>query len=82
MSEHNSQFDQSSRYAFLRSRLRDRLLVELEGTLDTNSAQEMTMFEELFGELLEEERVKLSRTEKARLFEDLVADIVDSSRHK
>ena len=77
MGDYDSQFDA---HGSLRTRLRDRLLVELEGTLDTSSKQEMAMFEELFGELLEEEGLKLNRTERTRLFEDLIADIIDASR--
>jgi pilus assembly protein CpaF len=79
MSNPNNPF-QSNSYRNLRKRLRDTLLIELEGTLNTQSKDEMYMFEKLFGEVLAEERVVLSRTERLRLYDDVVADIVEASR--
>ena len=64
----------------LKNRLRDMLLAELEGTLNTESIEEMTMFEQLFGELLAEENVVLSRMERQRLYDTVLAEIVELTR--
>ena len=72
--------DPNSPMGTLKNRLLERLLIEFEGTLDTGSTQEMAMFESTFGELLAEENINLSRTERARLFETLVAEIAEYGR--
>lgn len=64
----------------LKNRLRDMLLAELEGFLNTDSIEEMTMFEQLFGELLAEEKVTLSRIERQRLYDAVLAEIVELTR--
>jgi hypothetical protein len=56
------------------------LIAELEGSLNTESIEEMTMFEELFGELLAEEKVTLSRAERKRLFDTLLAEVAEITR--
>jgi pilus assembly protein CpaF len=72
--------DLDNSYTGLRRRLRERLFAELEGTLNTNSAEEMTMVEQLFGEILADENVVLSRVERARLFEDVIRDMSGYNR--
>ncbi|MEP7284193.1 MAG: hypothetical protein ABI947_00335 [Chloroflexota bacterium] len=62
-------------YNVLKKSIRDIMFIELEGTLNPNSPEEMIMVENLFGEILEEQNVVLSRVEKKRLFDDLVNDI-------
>jgi len=64
----------------LKKRLYDRMIVELEGTLNVNSREDMLMFDRLFGELLADERQVLNRTERQKLFDELVEEISRSSR--
>jgi pilus assembly protein CpaF len=64
-----------SSYQGLKKQIRDIMYVELEGTLNPNSPEDMIMAEQLFGEVLAEENIVLSRAEKQRLFDDVVAEL-------
>lgn len=68
-----------SSFHSLKKRLYERLIVELEGTLNVNSRDDMSMFESLFGELLSDERITLTRPERQRLFDQLVEEISGTS---
>jgi hypothetical protein len=70
----------NSNFSNLRRRLRDMMLAELEGTLNPDSPDDMEMFERLFGELLSEEKIVLSRLERSRLYDDLLTDVLEASR--
>ena len=70
----------NSKYRGLKQRLRDTMLIELEGTLDVDSPDEMTRFDQLLGELLAEQNVTLSRNERQKLFDDLLEEIINATR--
>ena len=57
----------------LKQRLLQDMVARMEGTLNRESAEDMAMFDELFDELLQEEPVVLSRAERVRLREELLA---------
>jgi hypothetical protein len=69
-----------SGHGSLRKQIRDILFIELEGTLNPNLPEDMLMAEQLFGEVLAEENIVLSRVEKQRLFDEIVADLSGQSR--
>lgn len=71
----NSPFGSSHSSDNLRKRVLDIMLIELEGTFNPGTPGEMVMVEQLFGEVLEQENIVLSRTEKARLFEDVLNEL-------
>ncbi|HVO44374.1 MAG TPA: CpaF family protein [Aggregatilineales bacterium] len=63
-------------YADLKSRVQQKLLSELDPSMDTRSAEVRSTIEELFTAILNEENIVLSRNEKQRLFEQIVAEIL------
>jgi len=64
-------------YATVRARVQRRLLAELSPTVDTGNVEEVRRaLERIFSETLTEEHIPLSRTERADLFEQIVADIL------
>jgi pilus assembly protein CpaF len=66
----------SDSYADLKGRIQGRLLSELN-TLDVNEKDQVRHhIEELFNTILAEESMVLSRTERQRLFEAIVAEIL------
>jgi pilus assembly protein CpaF len=68
---------QADQYANLKSRVQSRLLAELDGSVDASQKDEIRRhIEELFQSILAEESMVLSRTERQRLFEQIVAEIL------
>lgn len=68
--EDNSQSD-------LRTRVQMRLINELDPKLDlTNTAKVRQQVEEIFNSILDSENIVLARSERARLFESIAADII------
>jgi pilus assembly protein CpaF len=66
-----------SSYMDLKSRVQNKLLSELDQTIDVSQkAQVRTHIEELFNSILADESLVLSRAERQRLFEAIVADIL------
>ncbi len=64
-------------YSVIRDRVQRRLLAELSPSVDTNNAVEVRRaLEQIFGEILMEEQIPLSRPERAELFEQIVADVL------
>jgi pilus assembly protein CpaF len=64
-------------YADLKSRIQSKLLAELEPTLDLSRTEELrTMIEEKFDAVLAEDHIVLSRLERQRLFEQILAEIL------
>jgi pilus assembly protein CpaF len=63
-------------YADLRSRVQQKLLAELDPSIDTRSPEVRSTIEETFNTILSEENVMLARAEKQRLFEQIVAEIL------
>ena len=64
-------------YARIRKRVQRRLLAELSPTVDTNDATAVRRaLGQIFSETLAEERMPLSRSERDRLFEQIVADVL------
>ncbi|HLY25465.1 MAG TPA: CpaF family protein, partial [Aggregatilineales bacterium] len=63
-------------YADLKGRVQTKLLAELDPSMDTRSPEVRSTIEELFSTILAEENIVLSRAEKTRLFESIVAEIL------
>jgi len=64
-------------YAEIRQRVQRRLLAELSPTVETTNVPEVRRaLEQIFNETLAEEQIPLTRTERANLFEDIVAGIL------
>jgi pilus assembly protein CpaF len=64
-------------YMDLKTRVQNKLLSELDQSMDiTQKAQVRTHIEELFNSILADESLVLSRAERQRLFEAIVADIL------
>lgn len=64
-------------YADLKQRIQNRLLSELDPNLDVSRKDEVRVqIQELFNSILAEENMLLSKTERERLFEAIVADIL------
>jgi len=63
-------------YADLRSRVQQKLLAELDPSMDTRSPEVRAQIEETFNQILNEENVMLARTERQKLFEQIVAEIL------
>jgi len=63
-------------YVDLKVRVQTKLLSELDPTMDTRSPEVRATIEELFSNILAEENIVLSRAEKARLFDQIVAEIL------
>ncbi len=64
-------------YADLKSRIQNRLLSELDTNMNTDNKEQIRQhIEELFSSILAEESMVLSRSERQRLFEAIVAEIL------
>jgi len=63
-------------YADLRARVQQKLLSELDPSMDTRSPEVRATIEETFETILKEENVVLARSEKQKLFEQIVAEIL------
>jgi hypothetical protein len=58
-----------------KKRLREVVAARMEGTINRNSAEDLRMFDDLFDELLKEESIVLSRSERKRLYDELLSSI-------
>lgn len=68
---------QRDTYLDLKTRVQNRLLSELDPTMDISKVGEVrTTIQELFEQVLTEENIVLSRPERHRLFEQIVAEIL------
>ncbi len=64
-------------YRDLRSRIQERLVAEMDEKVDLTKREDVRrMIEELFNSILAQENIILSRTERHRMFEQIVADII------
>ena len=64
-------------YSDLKTRVQNRLLSELDPSMDVSRVGEVrSAIQELFEQILVEESIVLSRPEKHRLFEQIVAEII------
>ena len=64
-------------YADLKTRVQNKLLAEIDSTMDVSRTSEVRQtIEDLFEGILAEENLPLSRAEKRRLFEQIVAEIL------
>ncbi len=64
-------------YFDLKKRVQNRLLAEMDPTMDVSRVDEVReTIKELFGQILSEESIILSRPERNRLFEQIVAEII------
>ncbi|MGA9534225.1 MAG: CpaF family protein [Anaerolineales bacterium] len=64
-------------YHDLKTRVQNKLLAELDPTMDVGQTADVRRtIEELFENILAEEKIVLSRPEKRRLFEQIVAEIL------
>jgi pilus assembly protein CpaF len=67
----------SDNYSDLKQRIQNRLLSELDPSMDISRKDEVRrQIQELFNQILSEENMLLSKTERERLFESIVADIL------
>jgi pilus assembly protein CpaF len=68
---------QRDTYLDLKSRVQNRLLAELDPSMDISKVNEVrTTIQELFEQVLAEENIVLSRPERHRLFEQIAAEIL------
>lgn len=68
---------QQDTYQDLKSRVQNKLLSGLDPTMDiTRTGEVRRNIQELFEQILSEENIVLSRPERARLFEQIAADIL------
>jgi len=68
---------QRDAYYDLKTRVQNKLLAELDPSMDVSQTVEVRRtIEELFENILAEERIVLSRPERRRLFEQIVAEIL------
>ncbi|MBN1316357.1 MAG: CpaF family protein [Anaerolineales bacterium] len=64
-------------YLDLKGRIQNKLIAELDPSMDvTNAGDVRTTIEEMFETILMEENIVLSRNERRRLFEQIVAEIL------
>lgn len=64
-------------YVDLKSRVQNRLVAELDPSTDVTRTEEVRQtIRQMYETILEEERIVLSRVEKERLFEQIVAEIL------
>ncbi len=64
-------------YMDLKSRIQDRLIAELDPAMDISRTDEVRRtIEEMYDTILAQESIVLSRTERQRLFEQIVAEIL------
>ena len=68
---------QKDTYTDLKTRVQNRLLAELDPTMDVSRVNEVrNTIQELFEQVLAEENIVLSRPERQRLFEQITAEIL------
>ena len=68
---------QAGTYFDLKTRVQNKLLAELDPSMDITKTEEVRQnIQELFEQILNEENIVLSRPERARLFEQIVAEIL------
>jgi pilus assembly protein CpaF len=68
---------QDETYADLKVRVQNRLLAELDPSIDVSEVEKVRgMIRDLFEQILTEESIVLSRQEKHRLFEQIAAEIL------
>ncbi|MFN3308878.1 MAG: CpaF family protein, partial [Anaerolineales bacterium] len=68
---------QRDTYLDLKTRVQNRLLAELDPGMDISRVSEVRQtIQELFDQVLSEENIVLSRPERHRLFEQIVAEIL------
>jgi pilus assembly protein CpaF len=68
---------QRDTYLDLKTRVQNRLLSELDPSMDISKVQEVrSTIQELFEQVLAEENIVLSRPERHRLFEQIAAEIL------
>jgi pilus assembly protein CpaF len=68
---------QQNTYQDLKTRVQNKLLSELDPSMDVSKTQEVRQtIQELFEQILVEESIVLSRPEKARLYEQITAEIL------
>lgn len=68
---------QDETYADLKVRVQNRLLAELDPSIDVSEVEKVrVMIRDLFEQILTEESIVLSRQEKHRLFEQIAAEIL------
>ena len=73
----SSAISQPGTYFDLKTRVQNRLLSELDPTLDITKTDEVRKtIQSLFEQILSEENIVLSRPERARLFEQISAEIL------
>jgi pilus assembly protein CpaF len=65
-----------SSYVDLKVRVQNKLLAELDTSVDPHSPEVRATIEELFTTILSEESIVLARAERQRLFEAIVAEIL------
>ena len=58
-----------------KKRLLGQVVARMEGTVNRDSAEDLRMFDELLAELLQEESIVLSRSERQRLYDELLSSI-------
>jgi pilus assembly protein CpaF len=64
-------------YLDLKTRIQNKLISELDPTMDVSKTSEVRhTIEEMYNTILAEEHIVLSRTERQRLFEHIVAEIL------
>jgi pilus assembly protein CpaF len=64
-------------YMDLKNRIQDRLIAEIDPTMDVSHTDEVRRtIEELYDTILAQESIILSRSERQRLFEQIVAEIL------
>lgn len=66
----------ANNYQDLKVRVQNKLLAELDTSVDPRSPEVRTAIEELFAAILAEESIVLARGERQRLFEAIVAEIL------
>ncbi|NLF77978.1 MAG: CpaF family protein [Chloroflexi bacterium] len=66
----------ANNYQDLKVRVQNKLLAELDTSVDPHSPEVRTAIEELFAAILAEESIVLARGERQRLFEAIVAEIL------
>ena len=68
---------QAGTYFDLKTRVQNRLLAELDPSMDISKIDEVRRtIQSLFEQILSEENIVLSRPERARLFEQIAAEIL------
>ena len=64
-------------YVDLKTRIQNKLIADLDPTMDVTRTDEVRRtIEGMFNDILTEEQVVLSRAERQRLFEQIVAEIL------